>query len=261
MSRLESPPTGLQSSRRNLFRAAALAGAWAVAKATSAKAHWDDDDDDDHRRHHHRHCFLKGTTIRTISGDRRIEDLGVGDLLPTMFHGSQPIQWIARYRFTKSNPKKAWVKSVQPIRIGQSALAPGVPHNSLYVTEAHAVLIDEVLVEAGNLITDKIARQDLRAVAELEFFHIKLARHDVIWAEGAPCETLVSVDENAANFADYLRGYGPQHDEPLCAPRIRYEYTRGEIKSQLRSAISPWTDLRTTGDLIRERLEALATVK
>jgi|SRR5271166_368888 len=27
-------------------------------------------------------CFLKGTTIRTADGDRTIEDLGVGDLLP-----------------------------------------------------------------------------------------------------------------------------------------------------------------------------------
>src|SRR5271163_867 len=37
-------------------------------------------------------CFLKSTTIRTVSGDRKIEDLAVGDLLPTMFGGVRPAQ-------------------------------------------------------------------------------------------------------------------------------------------------------------------------
>jgi hypothetical protein len=36
----------------------------------------------------------------------------------------------------------------------------------------------------------------------LEFFHIKLERHDVIYAEGTPTETLLEVDESAANFAE-----------------------------------------------------------
>jgi len=29
-------------------------------------------------------CFLKGTMIRTADGDRKIEDLAPGDLLPTV---------------------------------------------------------------------------------------------------------------------------------------------------------------------------------
>ena len=82
----------------------------------------------------------------------------------------------------------------------------------------------------------------------------------MIYAEGTPCETLSTVDENAANFADYLRRYGPaNNDEPLCAPRIYYEYTRGEIKSCFRSAISPWIDRRKTVDIIRDKLDARGT--
>ena len=66
------------------------------------------------------------------------------------------------------------------------------------VTKAHALLIDGVLVAAGNLINGTtITRYDARELDELEFFHIKLERHDVIYAEGAPCETLLNVDENA----------------------------------------------------------------
>jgi hypothetical protein len=37
-------------------------------------------------------CFLKGTTIRTADGDKRIEDLvAAGDLLLTVFGGMCPI--------------------------------------------------------------------------------------------------------------------------------------------------------------------------
>src|SRR6516225_2657313 len=46
-------------------------------------------------------CFLKGTNIRTAEGDRRVEDLAMGDLLPTVFGGVCPIQWIGRYSLKK----------------------------------------------------------------------------------------------------------------------------------------------------------------
>ena len=91
---------------------------------------------------------------------------------------------------------------------------------------------------------------------ELEFFHIKLERHDVIYAEGAPTETLLEVDESAANFAEYLRQYGSvTTKETPCAPLLRYEYRRGEIKSCFRSAISPWIDRRQPVEIIRDKLD------
>jgi hypothetical protein len=61
-------------------------------------------------------CFLKGTTIRTVSGDRKIEDLAIGELLPTMFGGLRPIQWIGRYPIKRSDPSKPWVKDALPVR-------------------------------------------------------------------------------------------------------------------------------------------------
>src|SRR4051794_7493277 len=57
-----------------------------------------------------RSCFLKGTTIRTVEGYRKVEDLTIGDLLPTVFGGIRPIQWIGRYPFRKSDPTKTWVR-------------------------------------------------------------------------------------------------------------------------------------------------------
>jgi hypothetical protein len=145
-----------------------------------------------------------------------------------------------------------------PIRIARSALGPNVPHADLYISEAHALLIDGTLVAAGNLVNGTtIVRYDARELDELEFFHIKLERHDVIYAEGAPTETLLEVDESAVNFAEYLRQYGPvTTEETRCAPLLRYTYRRGEIKSSFRSAISPLIDRRQPVDIIRDKLDA-----
>ena len=98
----ENMLTGLQTSRRNLVRIGPIVAAAIVAKTMPAAA-YDfrdrdrdrDRDGDRDRDRDHTHCFLKGTTIRTADGDRKIEDLAVGDLLPTVFGGICPIQWIA----------------------------------------------------------------------------------------------------------------------------------------------------------------------
>jgi hypothetical protein len=75
----------------------------------------------------------------------------------------------------------------------------------------------------------------------------------------APCETLVSVDENAVNFAEYLRQYGPPMiQDARCAPWVGFG-RRIEIKSRFRSVISPWIDRRQKLDLIRDKLDARGT--
>jgi Hint domain len=202
-------------------------------------------------------CFLKGTKIGTAEGERKVEDLAGGDLLPTLFGGMRPIQWIARYAYKKSDPIKPWARYARPVRIARSALAPNVPHADLFVTNWHALFIDDALVPAGNLINGTtITLYPADEFDELEFFHIKFETHDVIHAEGAACETLSTVSETASNFAEYYRAYGaPKMEEVFCAPLLFYGGRRGQIKSRLRSAISPWFDCREKIDVIRDRLE------
>jgi len=62
--------------------------------------------------------------------------------------------------------------------------------------------------------------------------------HNVIYASGTPCETLLSPGEQP------------------CAPLLRYCWRRGLLKSHLRSIVVPWTDLRQPVDIIREELDA-----
>ena len=163
---------------------------------------------------------------------------------------------LGRYPIKKSDPSKPWVKDALPVRIARSALAPNVPHADLYVTAAHCLLIDGVLVPAEMLINGTtITRYEAREYDELEFFHIKLESHDVIYAEGAPAETLLDVDELAVNFAEYFRRYGtPTTEEARCAPHVHIGGGR-ELKSRFRSALSPWIDLRNQADVVRDQLE------
>lgn len=229
-------------TRRNVMAMATIAGAAVLASAPN--------------------CFLKGTKIRTALGERKVEELAIGDLLPTILGGMRPIQWIGRYRYQKSDPRKPWARNVRPVRIARSALAPNVPHSDLFLTKAHAIYVDGALVTVGSLINGTtISLHAAEEFDELEFFHVKLETHDVIYAEGAPCETLLTVNENASNFADYYRMYGsPKSEEYPCAPPLSYNGGRSELKSRLRSAISPWLDRRQRIDIIRDRIEERAAV-
>jgi len=270
MSDLKNLPTSIQTSRRHLIRMGAVTASAIFASLAKIKLAAADDNNDqgnngNHYAYGHYHnpshdshpnsghvsCFLKGTTIRTAEGDRKIEDLVEGDLLPTVFGGMRPVQWIGRYPFRRSNPAKAWVRDALPVRVVRSALGPDIPNADLYVTQAHALLIDGVLVPAGHLINcTTITLYDADALDELEFFHIKLEAHDVIYAEAAPCETLVEVDEKAVNFAEYLR----RNQEARCAPWAGFG-PRIEMKSHFRSALAPWIDRRQKLDIIRDSLE------
>ena len=206
-------------------------------------------------------CFLKGTTVRTVSGDRKIEDLAVGDLLPTMFGGLRPVQWIGRYPIKKSDPSTPWVKDALPIRIARSALGPELPHADLYVTGGHSLLIDGVLVPADMLLNGTTITRYEPESDVMELFHIKLESHDVIYAEGAPVETLLTVRDSWVNFAEYFRQYGTvAADETRCAPHIHIWGGRIELMSRLRSALSPWIDLRDQADVVRDQLEELGFV-
>jgi Hint domain len=253
MTNVQENPCALRT-RRNVVKAGPiLASAVAVSLATTRNALAKDKDKDKGKD---ANCFLKGTKIQTAEGERKVEDLAIGDLLPTMFGGLRPVQWIGRYPFKKSDPSKPWAKDALPVRIARSALAPDVPHADLYVTAFHSLWIDGALVPAKILINGTtITRYELDG-DELEFFHVKLESHDVVYAEGAPAETLLKVEESAINFAEYFRLYGmPTREEIPCVPVIHIHGGRVELMSRLRSAISPWIDLRNQADVIRDRLE------
>jgi hypothetical protein len=123
------------------------------------------------------------------------------------------------------------------------------------VTQGHALLFDDVLIPAGCLVNDRtISLDPADARDQLEFFHLKLETHDVIYAEGAPCETLLQVDETMSNFATYFRSYG-KAEAPAqhCAPLL-CKGPLNELGTRARSLLSPWLGLQKFDD-VRLRLE------
>ncbi|MCX7900532.1 MAG: Hint domain-containing protein, partial [Methylocystis sp.] len=143
-----------------------------------------------------------------------------------------------------------------PVRIARSAIAPNVPKRDLFVTSGHGLYIDGALVPAGDLVNGVTIRRDAADdVNELEYFHVKLDSHDLVFAEGLACETLLIESEKAAANVE-LGGVSVEPVlETACAPLLFYSGRRGRIMSRLRSAISPWFDFRKELDRIRDRLE------
>jgi hypothetical protein len=98
-------------------------------------------------------------------------------------------------------------------------------------------------------------------LSEIEYLHVKLSRHDVIFAQGAPSETLLVQSGNVErfdNFAEYLRLFGEGAADEACRAPIAFGGRRKRLMSHLRSAVSPWVDCRNKFDRARDRIEELA---
>lgn len=114
-------------------------------------------------------------------------------------------------------------RQLLPIRVAAEALASAVPARDLWVSPAHALHIDDVLVPAGLIVNGATIRQ-VEKIDRLEYFHVEFDSHDVILTEGAPAETYVDCDnrgmfQNAGAFAELY----PQDERAareFCAPRV-----------------------------------------
>jgi hypothetical protein len=203
-------------------------------------------------------CYLRGTRIRIPEGERRIEDLKIGDRVVTLSGEGKPIKWIGRQRFKKSTER--WPTDFEPIRIGRFALDERTPHRDLYLSPNHAVYIDGVLIPAKYLLNGLNITQCAPEGADvIDYLNIELFTHDVIYAEGATAETFGSLREardHFDNFYEYYRLY-PNEDEttqPPCAPLLWGQPRSDRLLRPLRNALEPWMDTRSTLDKMRDKI-------
>jgi hypothetical protein len=207
-------------------------------------------------------CFLRGTRIWTPDGERNIEDLRINDLVVTSSGEAKPIQWVWRRRFERQRGQK-WPEKIAPIRVARSALGPNTPHRDLFLSRRHCLYLDGVLISAGDLINNlTITRCSAEDLQEIEYFHIKLERHSVIYAEGAACETLLAVtavNSDDVEFEEYRRVYGGLSlpDEPA-ASILGYNGGRSRLRGRIRSAVSHVIDVRSKLEIVRDDLKERA---
>ena len=171
-------------------------------------------------------CFLEGTRIATPEGERAVESLAIGDLILTADGRAVPVKWIGRQRI-RNHPVFASPK-LEPVRISAGALGDGLPHGDLYVTAAHGMIWEGLVVNAGALVNGTTIRFVPLSEMPEEFtwYHIETEGHEEILAHGAPTETFVDYVGRSRfdNHQEYLDLYG--------AERIIPEMKRPRVSSQ-----------------------------
>jgi hypothetical protein len=157
-------------------------------------------------------CFCTGTKIRTPNGEVQVEALAVGDTVVTRGGNTQKIAWIGHGKVLATRGKRG---PATPIIVRKGAFANNVPNADLHVTKGHAFYFDGVLIPAEFLVNHKTILWDDRA-QEVEIYHVELATHDVLFANGAPAESYRD-DGNRWLFQNANDGWG-QPDKPHYAP-------------------------------------------
>lgn len=134
-------------------------------------------------------CFASETCILTPYGERKIEDLNIGDLVITRDNGLQPIRWIGKRTVPALN-------KFAPIRFEAGSL-PNLTR-PLLVSPQHRMLVGnhlselyigerEVLVTAKHMVNNtNITRQ---IGGEVTYMHLMFEQHEIIYADGSASES------------------------------------------------------------------------
>lgn len=181
-------------------------------------------------------CFLAGTRIQTPSGEVDVASLCVGDLVTTHSGSARPIVRIETTVYPRL-AGRCWPRDVLPVKVARDAFASGLPSRDLYLSSGHAVLAGGVLIPIGHLLNGTTIAEVTPDLDRLAYFQLELPAHDIIAAEGAPCESLLVAEKPCAELISNVNGAGSQ------------------LKSRLRSAVSPILDVRNRVDVIRDQLE------
>jgi hypothetical protein len=124
-----------------------------------------------------------------------VQDLQIGDEVQTLA-GPKTIKWIGYNKFTKEEGS-AWQDSIMPIRVMRFAIDDHTPHCDLYLSPYHCIFFNEALIPVMYLINEaSIAQGTPSEMSALEYYHVELDTHEVIYAERALVESYI-FDDNA----------------------------------------------------------------
>jgi hypothetical protein len=164
----------------------------------------------------------------------------MGDLITTADGATAPVRWIGR-RTLRADGETGYRFAdplvYLPIRIQAGALGDNLPVRDLLVSMDHAVLLDGLLVQAGALVNGTSVVRETRLPESFTYYHIELADHALVLAEGVPAETFV---DNVArmgfdNWAEHeaLYGKAPSIAE-MPYPRVQ---SHRQLPQEIREAI------------------------
>jgi sugar lactone lactonase YvrE len=182
-------------------------------------------------------CFMAGTMIRTPDGDTPIEGLQRGDLVVTAAGETKPVAWLGRQTVSSrfADPVRSW-----PVRIKAGALQENSPARDLLVSPDHALLVEDVLIQAGALVNGTSIARETAVPSMFVYYHIELDDHSLILAENAPAETFVdNVDRlGFDNWAEHEALY------PNGKPVDEMQHPRAKARRQVPIHIRAKVDAR-----------------
>jgi len=147
-------------------------------------------------------CFSGDTGILTPKGTRLASELTVGDLVETE-SGPKPLKWIGRRIVTAKEMEHD--SRLAPVRICKGALGGGLPSRDLLVSRQHRVLVHSRIAARMfghvNVLVSAIRLTQMPGiflddtVGDIEYIHLLLDTHEVLFAENAPAESLYLGDQ------------------------------------------------------------------
>lgn len=166
-------------------------------------------------------CFAENTQIATPGGSVAVEDLGEGDLVLTASGVERAVKWIGQTLVRPAS--RAVPDQAYPVRVAAHAFGADMPMREVRLSPGHAVLVEGVLVPVGLLINGATIVREI--VDMVRYFHVELDTHDVLLAEGLPCESYFddgnrSSFANAGRFAELDARLDPRSWDAACAPMV-----------------------------------------
>ncbi len=157
-------------------------------------------------------CFTPGTRIATPKGERKVEELQVGDRVITRDNGIQEIRWVGARDMSGADLERA--AHLKPVLIRQGALGNDLPERDMMVSPNHRVLVAndktalyfeerEVLVAAKHLTG--LDGVDIVDVSHTTYIHIMFDQHEVVLSDGAWTESFQPGDMTLAGIGNAQR--------------------------------------------------------
>ena len=148
-------------------------------------------------------CFVSGTLIDTPNGQRPVESLSVGDLVTCQDGSAKPLTQVVTRQFRKAQLRRN--EKLRPVRITAGSLGLGVPTRDLLVSRQHRMVtksqISKRIYGAEETLVSAIRLTELPGIyveadpMHVTYYHLGFEAHEVVFAEGAPAESLLQGDE------------------------------------------------------------------
>ena len=158
-------------------------------------------------------CFTPGTLISTVTGQRPVQDLQVGDLVVTADNGLQAVRWIGRKHLTGA--RLFAFPELRPIKILAGSLGNDLPERDMWVSPQHRMLLNEpvlntrfgepeMLTPAKGMCNANGVFVD-RTCVRIDYIHILFEQHEIIFANGVKTESFHPGDRSVKGLTHTAR--------------------------------------------------------